>query len=153
MLKARPRLMDDDISRACLERPEILAAAKTAAGRRDAAAALIAAQAQRLAADYAHEVVQRWAKLEGHYAAAVRGNNPGEIAKVTAGMEKLATWLRSHSNVEALLRRRGAEFGIEVDSRLNRAVRGEPWKELLASEPAPEPDQPEEDSGFRPRPR
>lgn len=153
ILKARPRLIDEDISRAFLERPEILAAAKTAAGRRDAAAALIAAQAQRLAADYAHEVVQRWAKLEGHYAAAVRGNNPGEIAKVTAGMEKLATWLRSHSNVEALLRRRGAEFGIEVDSRLNRAVRGEPWKELLASEPAPEPDQPEEDSGFRPRPR
>ena len=148
ILKARPRLIDEDISRAFLERPEILAAAKTAAGRRDAAAALIAAQAQRLAADYAHEVVQRWAKLEGHYAAAVRGNNPGEIAKVTAGMEKLATWLRSHSNVEALLRRRGVEFGIEVGSLLHRDVRGEPWKEMLAPEPTPEPDQPEEAAAF-----
>ena len=100
-----------------------------------------------------HEVVQRWTQLERHHEAAVRGNSPDKIAKVIAGMEKLEAWLRSRPNVEALLRRRGAEFGIEAGSLLHRAVRGEPWKELLAPKPTPEPDPPEDDSGYRPRMR
>lgn len=152
--KARPGLVTEDAKQAFRDRSEILAAARTAAGRRDAAAALIAAQAQRLATEgYAHEVVRRWTQLERHHEAAVRGNSPNKIAKVIAGMEKLETWLRSHSSVEALLRQRGTEFGIEAGSLLHRAVRGEPWKELLAPKPTPEPDSPEEDSGFRPRMR
>ena len=151
--KARPGLVTEDAKQAFRDRSEILAAATTAAGRKKAAAALIAAQAERRAKDHAHEVVRRWTQLERRHEAALQGNSPDKIAKVIAGMEKLEAWLRSRPNVEALLRRRGAEFGIEAGSLLHRAVRGKPWKELLAPEPTPEPDPPEEDSGYRPRMR
>jgi hypothetical protein len=151
--KARPGLVTEDVKQAFRDRSEILAAATTAAGRKKAAAAVIAAQVARQATAHAHEVVRRWTQLERHHEAAVRGNGLDKIAKVIAGMEKLEAWLRSRPNVEALLRQRGTAFGIEAGSPLHRAVRGEPWKDSLAPEPAPEPDPPEEESGYRPRMR
>jgi Lon protease-like protein len=108
-------------------RPELIPpAAESRAGREAAIIAIEETRDQRLALEaQGREKVQEWAAMEERYDRARSAYDWDTQRQVGSELVAFATDLKRHSQLEALLRERGQEFGIAEGSRLDRVVRAQ----------------------------